>query len=143
LAVNRAKSHSVSVIHGPPGTGKTFTLASIVNILSLEEQGTILVCAPSNFAADGIASSIRNLATTKKLGKNVLRIYSKSKESNFSETAREDTHEQTVFDSLHLEVRKTNEWKDNQKLVELWKSKFTVHFRIIILDQYFFMFSYN
>jgi len=125
LAVSRAKSHSVSIIHGPPGTGKTFTLASIVNILSLEEQGTILVCAPSNFAADGIASTIQNLPTGKNQRlTNVLRIYSKSKESSLlSSIGHEDAHKQTEFNSLHLEVRKSKEWKGNQKLVDLWKSK--------------------
>jgi len=120
LAVNRAKSHSVSVIHGPPGTGKTFTLASIVNILCLEEQGTVLVCAPSNFAADGIASSVQNISK----GKNVLRIYSKTKESSLlSVVGHKELQEPAMFDSLHLEVRKTNEWKENQKLVDIWKSK--------------------
>lgn len=41
----------VSIIHGPPGTGKTTTLVAAVKKMS-ETESTILVTAPSNTAAD-------------------------------------------------------------------------------------------
>jgi len=51
-ALNNAyNSNDVTIIHGPPGTGKTTTIVQIVKKLSHKEQ-TILVTAPSNTAVD-------------------------------------------------------------------------------------------
>lgn len=48
------ESEDLSIIHGPPGTGKTTTLVkAIENVLSYEKQ--VLVVAPSNTAVDLIA----------------------------------------------------------------------------------------
>lgn len=45
------EAEDVAIIHGPPGTGKTTTLAhALVEVAKRERQ--ILVCAPSNAAAD-------------------------------------------------------------------------------------------
>ncbi|PPK88910.1 AAA domain-containing protein [Neolewinella xylanilytica] len=41
----------LSLIHGPPGTGKTTTLVAAVSKL-VETESTVLFCAPSNSAAD-------------------------------------------------------------------------------------------
>lgn len=44
-------AEDVSLVHGPPGTGKTTTLVqSIIHVLKAESQ--VLVCAPSNAAVD-------------------------------------------------------------------------------------------
>jgi len=46
----------VSLIHGPPGTGKTQTIVSLMNVIQELELGeikpNILLCAPSNGAID-------------------------------------------------------------------------------------------
>jgi superfamily I DNA and/or RNA helicase len=57
----------VSVVHGPPGTGKTTTLVEAIRLLSHKENN-ILVCAPSNPATDLIAEKLSAR------GINVLRI---------------------------------------------------------------------
>jgi superfamily I DNA and/or RNA helicase len=44
-------TRDVAVVHGPPGTGKTTTLIQAVKLLC-ETEPTVLVCAPSNAAAD-------------------------------------------------------------------------------------------
>ncbi len=48
---NIIASYDVSIIHGPPGTGKTTTLVQAIKLLS-KQEGTILVTAPSNAAVD-------------------------------------------------------------------------------------------
>ncbi|CAG0890385.1 unnamed protein product, partial [Darwinula stevensoni] len=53
---NAAISHilhtnDVSLVHGPPGTGKTTTIVAAIQLLTRTES-TVLVCAPSNTAAD-------------------------------------------------------------------------------------------
>ncbi len=57
----------VSVIHGPPGTGKTTTLVSLIKCLTKVEK-RILVCAPSNNASDLLADLLDQI------GINVIRI---------------------------------------------------------------------
>ncbi len=49
--VDIVNCRDVSIIHGPPGTGKTTTLVAAVKKMS-ETENTILVTAPSNTAAD-------------------------------------------------------------------------------------------
>ena len=48
----------LSLIQGPPGTGKTVTSAAIVYHLARQDQGQVLVCAPSNVAVDQLAEKI-------------------------------------------------------------------------------------
>lgn len=45
------RAEDFSVVHGPPGTGKTTTISKIIKKLSQTEK-SILVCAPSNTAID-------------------------------------------------------------------------------------------
>jgi len=53
-AVNHAmSSHPFTIIHGPPGTGKTTTLLAVIKKLQQEEK-KIIVCSPSNAAIDHI-----------------------------------------------------------------------------------------
>jgi superfamily I DNA and/or RNA helicase len=62
LSQNRAiksilQSKDVAIIHGPPGTGKTTTLVyAIKELIKTEQQ--VLVCAPSNSAADLLTESL-------------------------------------------------------------------------------------
>ncbi|KAK9477393.1 P-loop containing nucleoside triphosphate hydrolase protein [Lipomyces japonicus] len=53
-AVNFAISSSeVSIVHGPPGTGKTYTIIEIIRQL-VSRGERVLVCGPSNIAVDTI-----------------------------------------------------------------------------------------
>ena len=57
----------VSIVHGPPGTGKTTTLVEAI-IETLERETQVLVCAPSNAAVDWISEQLMRRSI------NVLRI---------------------------------------------------------------------
>ena len=57
----------VSIVHGPPGTGKTTTLVEAI-IETLERETQVLVCAPSNAAVDWISEQLMRRSV------NVLRI---------------------------------------------------------------------
>lgn len=61
----------LTIIHGPPGTGKTSTLVEI--ILQLVEKGKkVLICSPSNVAVDTIAE--RLLTFIDNTSENICRI---------------------------------------------------------------------
>lgn len=68
------------ILFGPPGTGKTKTLVeAICQISTSIPSSFILVCAPSNAAADELALRInRNLHNTCPFDHQVLRVYSKN-----------------------------------------------------------------
>lgn len=50
------QNESITIIHGPPGTGKTTTL--IEAIVQLIKRRKVLVAAPSNTAVDNIAKGL-------------------------------------------------------------------------------------
>lgn len=59
-AVNEILSdNEVSIIHGPPGTGKTTTLVAAIKKLT-QNGKSVLVCAPSNAAVDNISIQLLN-----------------------------------------------------------------------------------
>jgi hypothetical protein len=60
-AVTHAMAHSLTLIHGPAGTGKTHTLCGIVSgwLQSSGNSARILCCADSNAAADNIFEALK------------------------------------------------------------------------------------
>lgn len=64
---NILAAKDVSIIHGPPGTGKTTTLIHAIKLLCKKES-SVLVTAPSNAAVDLLAMRLQEV------GLNVVRI---------------------------------------------------------------------
>ncbi len=62
-----ANAKDVAIIHGPPGTGKTTTLAHAIH-QTVQKEKQVLVCAPSNAAVDWIIEKLADL------GLRILRI---------------------------------------------------------------------
>ena len=61
LAINAALTNCVTLIHGPPGTGKTMVACEILQqAASLEFKGSILAAAETNTAADNITRRLSN-----------------------------------------------------------------------------------
>lgn len=69
LAIKAALTNCITLIHGPPGTGKTMVACEILQqAANLEFKGSILAVAETNTAADNIT---RRLSKT---GLNILRV---------------------------------------------------------------------
>ena len=88
----------LSIIHGPPGTGKTTTIIQLVRIL-LRFEKRILVCAPSNNATDLLAKGIAEQNI------NVIRV------GNVSRVSDETAHL-----SLSNKAAITDEWQHIKKV---------------------------
>ncbi len=81
-------AENIAIIHGPPGTGKTTTLVSIVKSL-LKTEKSVLVCAPSNNAVDLLAKHLSHSGlSTLRVG-NVTRIADELTHLTLAEKARE------------------------------------------------------
>ncbi|XP_035667154.1 regulator of nonsense transcripts 1-like isoform X1 [Branchiostoma floridae] len=89
-AVKTVLQRPLSLIQGPPGTGKTVTSASIVYHLAKQNNGQILVCAPSNIAVDQLTEKIH------RTGLKVVRLCAKSREAIDSPVS---------FLALHNQIR--------------------------------------
>ncbi|KAF4742873.1 ATP-dependent helicase NAM7, partial [Perkinsus olseni] len=105
-AVQKALEQPLTLIQGPPGTGKTVTSASIIYHLARQNQGQVLVTAPSNIAVDQLAEKIHLT------GLKVVRILAKSRECLYSPVE---------FLSLHTQIRnmRTPQAKEFRKLFDL------------------------
>lgn len=62
------QTKQVSLIHGPPGTGKTSTVVEVIQQSALMRQ-RVLVCAPSNVAVDNILERLISSKDSISLGK--------------------------------------------------------------------------
>lgn len=67
------KERPVALIHGPPGTGKTTTVAELIQQAVYHHSMKVLVAAPSNVAVDNVlerlAASSSKASTSKRKGK--------------------------------------------------------------------------
>lgn len=103
-AVKTVLQRPLSLIQGPPGTGKTVTSATVVYHLSKQNQGQVLVCAPSNIAVDQLTEKIH------KTGLKVVRLCAKSREAIDSPVS---------FLALHNQIRNMDSMPELQKLQQL------------------------
>jgi len=103
-AVKTVLQRPLSLIQGPPGTGKTVTSATIVYHLVKQNQGQVLVCAPSNIAVDQLTEKIH------KTGLKVVRLCAKSREALDSPVS---------FLALHNQVRNLESEPELKKLQQL------------------------
>lgn len=55
--VHALAAEHLAIIHGPPGTGKTTTVAALI-ATAVQRGDTVLACAPSNLAVDNLAERL-------------------------------------------------------------------------------------
>ncbi len=65
-AYNKSISNNISLIWGPPGTGKSYTLAHILGNLFVKKEKT-LVCCIANVAVDSLTKKFLNLIEEEKI----------------------------------------------------------------------------
>ena len=96
VALKKAINSEIFLIHGPPGTGKTTTLAEVIK---KQKNQKILVTADSNVAVDNLLEKFKD--------KNVVRIGHPAKiESNL------------IKYSLDVKIRRDKRYKEVEKIVK-------------------------
>lgn len=60
-AVETALKHRMSFTLGPPGTGKTYTMALLILLIILRETGVVFVASPSNYATQNAYEAIMKM----------------------------------------------------------------------------------
>ena len=107
-AVWKALGSDLSLIVGPPGTGKTMTAATLVSwMLSKEDdrvRPSILVCAPSNTAVDNLMRQL------KKAGLSVYRALSSKQIAVRESKANKKTLDDESSDSLSSDSEDPDEF---------------------------------
>lgn len=76
----KAAETLLSIIQGPPRTGKSTTSANIILILASDEANKTIACAPSNEASDNLATAMHRLIRMYQFRLSVIRVYARSKE---------------------------------------------------------------
>ena len=118
--LSKVFSHTLNMIQGPPGTGKTFLASFIIyNIYNKRKNDTdkILVCAPSNSAADNLAQYLINLINNLNLNSDgkkikILRVYPKAKELFENNTLKEIS----LHNKLKIAVERYKKIKIEEKM---------------------------
>lgn len=74
---NKEHGECPFVLNGPPGTGKTFTISQAIQaLLRMSNKNRILICTPSNTAADRVAEQLMSDFGDVLNDRNVLRLNS-------------------------------------------------------------------
>lgn len=103
-------NHNISIVHGPPGCGKTFSIALFVyNLIrySQHHKRKILLCAFSNQAVESIVKFVSPVV--KALNKDIVWIAKKDTQFNTEEDYQNATEEQKCLSIYKIMNRRETE----------------------------------
>ena len=133
-ALQKIFKNVFNIIKGPPGTGKTFLACFIIyNILqNIKNEEKILICAPSNDAADNIAMKLIKMFNCLKTNKKILRVCAKTRQyigSQFNEVEEKSLHNYIYKDQ---KIMNTIDYDTQIKLIKEKEKKIILKSDIII-----------
>ena len=123
-AYNFSNEHDISIIWGPPGTGKSHTLASIIDMFFKKSEKTLVICI-ANVAVDSITIKLIDLLEKQKVKVNqgeILRIgYTRDKKLMETEYLFPDNVEIREIRKRILQIDETLINTDKEHDLELKK----------------------
>jgi len=125
-AFKHSINHDVSLIWGPPGTGKSYTLRAIIDTLFKQNEKTLVVCI-ANVAVDSLLLKLVNLIEEQNInlkGGQILRAgYTRNKELLEREYLFPDNEETQKIRERILEITKILQNSQPGKYIELRQEK--------------------
>lgn len=91
------ESKDIAIIHGPPGTGKTTTLAELI-YQSVRRGQRVLACAPSNTGVDNLLEKIIPLGLKAVRVGHPARVFPELRDFTLDELVDRDPHTQLIHD---------------------------------------------
>lgn len=91
------ESEDIAILHGPPGTGKTTTLAEVI-FQELENQKRVLACAPSNTAVDNLLEKLIALNIRAIRVGHPARVFAELRDHTLDEIVDRDPHTQIILE---------------------------------------------
>lgn len=149
--IEKAMSEPVCVVWGPPGTGKTHTMAQLA-INFMNKKKTVLIVSHSNVSVDGVANKIdellrkekqtSELKTGKILRYGYVRDEKLSKNpyvNSFCYTVRKNTALSDRLDNMQNEYEKIKHTKglDNPRVIEIHENIGKIRSAIREQEQYY------
>ncbi|CAN6649494.1 DNA polymerase alpha-associated DNA helicase A [Trichomonascus vanleenenianus] len=143
-AIEFALANEVSVIHGPPGTGKTYTLIEIIRQLVGFGQ-RVLVCGPSNISVDNILERLHHHVP----GNQLVRLGHPARllKSNLihsleivSKTSDEAKIVQDIRSEIDQNLRKVTKTRNGRERKQIWddvkdlRKEFRSREKIVVTD---------
>lgn len=110
-AIRFSMENKLSIIHGPPGTGKTYTVVELIRqLISKDSTSRVLVCAPSNIAVDTIlerlSKSIKDKRWLLRIG-HPARLLKTNWYHSLDILSKEGTDSASIINDISMEITKT------------------------------------
>ena len=129
-AISFALSSTVSLIHGPPGTGKTTTLAELIYQAITIYKWRVLVTAPSNVAIDNVLERLVSMQSLKQQNNDKKRRKSKSSKHTKLRMVRLGHPARLKPSILHFSLESLVQCQDGTEIVQDVRKELQSYLRI-------------
>lgn len=122
-AINFAINNDLTIIHGPPGTGKTFTLIELIQQLLMKDpEKRILICGPSNISVDTILERLTPLVPNNLLLRigHPARLLDSNKRHSLDILSKKNTIVKDISQEIDKLIQENKKLKNYKQRKENW-----------------------
>lgn len=122
-AINFAINNDLTIIHGPPGTGKTFTLIELIQQLLIKNpEERILICGPSNISVDTILERLTPLVPNNLLLRigHPARLLDSNKRHSLDILSKKNTIVKDISQEIDKLIQENKKLKNYKQRKENW-----------------------
>ncbi|EHN01443.1 Hcs1p [Saccharomyces cerevisiae x Saccharomyces kudriavzevii VIN7] len=122
-AINFATNNDLTIIHGPPGTGKTFALIELIQQLLIKNpEKRILICGPSNISVDTILERLTPLVSNNLLLRigHPARLLDSNKRHSLDILSKKNTIVRDISQEIDKLIQENKKLKNYKQRRENW-----------------------